>query len=1467
MKQAGCTSRGQRDRVRQRAVAARTASHYVAERLESRVLLSNTVGMETLGASPAMFVENQGQWADAATRFALLGSSMTVRFTADGLDFRLAGRAEESPAETGDEGPAMPWDEPAAAVQWTSFSMRFDGASVTQPLGYDPMGVTNFMLGEPSTWRTDVPSFAGLVYPDLYPGIDLHIRGLKGSLKYEFHVDPGVDYRQIQVRYEGIEGLSLAADGSLHVATAIGSIVDAAPVVYQEGAGGRQELPGRYELLGEAVHGFVVDGVDTALPLVIDPELAWGTYLGGGNGGGSEDYGHGIAVDDSGNVLVTGGTASSGWISGGWDTSPNGGWDAFVMKFSQQGEHLWSTYLGGTGSDVGNGVTVDGSGNALVTGETWSSGWVSGGWDTSHNGGWDAFVVKLSPQGQHLWSTYLGGGRSDSGSGIAVDGSDNVLVTGETYNSGWLTGGWDTIHNGGLDAFVLKLDPQGQHLWSTYLGGTGSDVGNGIAVDGSGNILVTGETASSGWVSGGWDTSHNRDQDAFVVKLSPHGQHVWSTYLGGTDSDVGNGVAVDGLGNVLVTGYTFSPGWVSGGWDTSHNGGQDAFVTKLDHQGEHLWTTYLGAGGWDAGFSIAVDSAGSALLTGETYHSGWVSGGWDTSDNGKQDAFVAKLSPQGEHLWSTCLGGAMNDNARGITVDDSGNVLMAGSTSSGGWVSGGWDTSPNGGPDAFVMKFSQQGEHLWSTYLGGGGDDYGRGVTVDGFGNVLATGYTWSSGWVSGGWDTVYDGGYDAFLVKLSPQGQHLWSTYLGGGSDEHGYGIAVDDSGNVLVTGRTDSSGWVSGGWDTSLSVQSDAFVVKLSPQGQHLWSTYLGGASTDYGRGISVDDSGNVLVTGSTSSAGWVSGGWDTSLNGGPDAFVVKLSPQGQHLWSTYIGGTDTDYGYGIAVDSTGSILVTGETYSSGWTSGGWDASYDGGSDAFVVKLSSEGQHLWSTYLGGTGLDAGNGIAVDSAGSVLVTGTTFSSGWTSGGWDTSYDGGYDAFVVKLSPQGQHLWSTYLGSKGVDVGNGIAVDYSDNVLVTGDTGSFDWISDGSDTSYDGGYDAFVVKLSPQGQHLWSTYLDGTDRGFGIAVDCSGNVLVTGETYTSGWLSGGWDSSYNGGQDAFVVKIIALATPLLTGTSSGDAYYLRVNPDNPQQIQVFLGNAAVGSPVSLLDGQGSMPLVLRGIGGQDSLTIDLAHGNPLVTLGLSIESGRFTLNLVGGSMLDLPSLALAPSATLDLGEQGLALRSGDWAGILALIAAGRDGGTWTGTGLTSSYAARPENAGKGLAVMRNDAGDETPLLATVNGQALGLDAILIVYTWHGDSDLNGAIDGDDYFRLDAGFITASAGPTYRTGDLNHDGQVDGRDYHLIDLAFLAQWGALPALPEAAVPSSLLAGAEPESKAASGARFSAQPIALEGAFVEPPVIHPTTSPGAIFGLAAIEPDRLPELLEEAMDVLG
>jgi hypothetical protein len=286
------------------------------------------------------------------------------------------------------------------------------------------------------------------------------------------------------------------------------------------------------------------------------------------------------------------------------------------------------------------------------------------------------------------------------------------------------------------------------------------------------------------------------------------------------------------------------------------------------------------------------------------------------------------------------------------------------------------------------------------------------------------TGRTWSSEWVSGGFDTTFDFFDDAFVAKLSSSGDHLWSTYLGGSGWTEGDGVAVEGSGNILVTGGTNSSGWVSGGFDTTLGGYVDAFVAKLSSSGGHLWSTYLGGSDDDWGNGVAVDGSGNIVVTGVTESSGYETHG------GYRDAFVAKLSSSGGLLWSTYLGGSGGDGGYGVAVDGSGNIVVTGDTSSSGWVSGGFDTILDGDSDAFVAKLSASGGHLWSTYLGGNIDDWGWGVAVDGSGNILVTGGTSSNGWVSGGFDTTFNDVYDAFVAKIrdrSPQtGVSEWVRY---------------------------------------------------------------------------------------------------------------------------------------------------------------------------------------------------------------------------------------------------------------------------------------------------------------------------------------------------------------------------------------------------------------------------------------------------------
>ena len=688
------------------------------ERLEPRLLLSGTPGaeqaIELFHTSPAVFIENRGQWEDDSVRFVHQGRGANIAHTDAGPIFELYRDVapEDAPPNPADESfPPDRLDEAPAEMERLRFSASFDGADVVSPVGLElSESRFNFLIGDPAQHRTDVPGYGVVAYEGLYPGVDLHTWGQRDSLKYEFHVDPGADWSQISVSYEGIEGLSIDEDGSLHVELPDdwGHVVDDTPYIYQLIDGREVEVAGEYQIVDQDTYTFAITGeYDASRELIIDPDLAWSTYL----GGSSSETGRGIAVDAAGSVLISGRTNSSGWVSGGFDASYNGGDDAFVTKLSASGAHLWSTYLGGSDSDNGSGVAVDAAGSVLITGQTGSSGWVSGGFDTSHNGGNDAFVAKLSSAGAHLWSTYLGGSEYEYGWGVAVDAARNVLITGQTFSSGWVSGGFDASYNGGDDAFVTKLSASGAHLWSTYLGGSDSDNGSGVAVDAAGSVLITGQTGSSGWVSGGFDTSHNGGNDAFVAKLSSAGAHLWSTYLGGSEYEYGGGVAVDAAGGVYVTGVTESFGWISGGFDTSHNGGNDAFVAKLSSAGAHLWSTYLGGSSTDQGSGVAVDAAGSVLITGWTYSSGWVSGGFDTSFNqGSEDAFVAKLSSSGAHLWSTYLGGSDYDWGIGIAVDGASRIYVTGFSHSSGWTSGGFDTSHNGGDtDAFVAKIGGGG--------------------------------------------------------------------------------------------------------------------------------------------------------------------------------------------------------------------------------------------------------------------------------------------------------------------------------------------------------------------------------------------------------------------------------------------------------------------------------------------------------------------------------------------------------------------------------------------------------------------------------------------------------------------------------------------------------------------------------------------------------------------------------------
>ncbi len=619
--------------------------------------------------------------------------------------------------------------------------MRLVGAnSSPEFVGLNELpGRSHYFIGnDPAKWRTNIPNYARVMVADVYPGIDLVYYGNQRRLEHDWIVAPGADPRLIRLRFISEGKVRLDSQGDLMLDSS-GHIQMRAPRIYQERDGVRTEISGGYVFKGGHEIGFRVGHYDTTLPLVIDPVILYSTYLGGSSG----DSGLGIAVDAAGNAYVTGSTSSVDFpVENPFQGSyrPGDYSDAFVSKFSASGSSLvYSTYLGGLGQDIAQGIALDSSGNAYVTGSTISADFPTvNPFQATLKGisNTDAFVAKLNPSGnQLLYSTYLGGFLQDAGNAIAVDSSGNAYVAGYTDSIDFPTSKpFKANYSGYRDAFVAKLNPSGNTLaYSTYLGGSNTDDAEGIAVDSSGSAYLTGLTLSidfptvkplqakyGGSLTGG---------DAFVTKLAPAGNAlIYSTYLGGSLADEGTAIAVDSSGSAYVAGFTNSIDFpTSNPFQEGYGGYTDAFVAKISSAGDALvYSTYLGGSDEDKAMGIAVDASGSAHVTGGTF-----SLDFPTADPFQAnlraaayaDAFVTKLNPSGKApVYSTYLGGTFQDVGDGIAVDSSGNAYVTGETTSFDFpVQDPFQATKTGvATSAFVAKISGLKSSLTFTLPGGG---------------------------------------------------------------------------------------------------------------------------------------------------------------------------------------------------------------------------------------------------------------------------------------------------------------------------------------------------------------------------------------------------------------------------------------------------------------------------------------------------------------------------------------------------------------------------------------------------------------------------------------------------------------------------------------------------------------------------------------------------------------------------
>ncbi|MDQ6937760.1 MAG: SBBP repeat-containing protein, partial [Actinomycetota bacterium] len=590
-------------------------------------------------------------------------------------------------------------------------------------------GVTNYMVGaDRSRWHLGIPTFGQVRYQGVYPGIDMVYHGNQSELEYDLVVAPGSNPARIAIAYHGARSLSIS-HGALLIRAPGGTILQHRPVIYQ-GSGVRRHLvTGHYVLQhGGTRVGFRIGAYDHSHPLVIDPSISYSTFLGGYNqalgNGSATTLANGIAVDSSGDAFVVGFTDSVAptpfpTSAGAYQTTLNPGGpprDAFVTKLNPAGNGiLYSTYLGGGGEDRATGVAVGPNGNAYVSGFTSAGTFptTTGAYQTTYGGGArDAFFTELNATGTALvYSTLLGGSGSDTATRIAVDSSGNAYLVGNTSPTAPATtdnfptsaGAFQAAFGGSQDAFVAKISPAAGGAtdlsYSTFLGGSASDSGASIAVDAAGEAYVTGGTASANEFStfntatyGAFQPALNggTNGNAYVAKLNASGTNLLAaTFLGGSGNaaaggDSAAGIGLDSTSNVYVAGATASNDFPTknaaqpANASASGSNADDSFVTKLAPDLKSLgYSTYNGGVTYDIATDIAVDPAGNAYAVGDTLGSPPLKNPVQVR-TGDYDAFLTKYDPSGQVVYSTIYGGGARDFINGVAADSAGNAYIAG---------------------------------------------------------------------------------------------------------------------------------------------------------------------------------------------------------------------------------------------------------------------------------------------------------------------------------------------------------------------------------------------------------------------------------------------------------------------------------------------------------------------------------------------------------------------------------------------------------------------------------------------------------------------------------------------------------------------------------------------------------------------------------------------------------------------
>lgn len=938
------------------------------------------------------------------------------------------------------------------------------------------------------------------------------------------------------------------------------------------------------------------------------------------------------------------------------------------------------TFLGGSNADVATDVAVDAAGNGYATGWTLSPDFPTtpGAYDTTFNGepeplNSDAFLAKFDATGALVFSSFLGGSSRDHALAIAVDQQGNIYVTGSTASLDFptLKGAYDTTFNGAVDvlntdAFLAKFNSDGALVYSTFLGGSEADVGTSIALDAYGNAYVTGDTGSNDFpVTPGAFAGAGSKPDAFVAKLSPDGTAlVYSTVIGGGGSEEASGIALDPSGNAYVAGLTHSPDFpvTPDAFDTTFNQPwpeewgaccpYDAFLFKLTPDATALgYSTFIGG---DATFlggdicneqitRIAANSSGVVYLAGYRGCLGQEDPPDPSLPPRDPQGFLARFEPSGMPIYRPFL---FDADPWGVALDGSDNVYLTGSAGEGRYgglptTPGAYDRTLNGELDAFAAKLDAQvSTLLYSTYLGGGdevlleqprpglgvpSEDFGASIAFDPTGNATVVGWTGSIDFpvTEGGYDTAYNGLTDAFVIRIEliPEPNRAPYAYFEVVAPAQGeFTVFVNASNSAdaedaddLLEVRWD---WEDDGvWDTAWSAVKTAshqyeaqgvYTIRLEVQDtgglvgstarevtvrsggavEIAWIREFRASGHEHAEGVAVDAEGSAYVVGSRPGLVTTPLTDCIRLSGGPGGggFLRKYNADGQELWTQWLPRV-----LAVAVDSTG-VYVTGPT---GGNFPGFENA--GCLDVYVRKYDLDGNVAWTRQFGGLHDEATFGVDVDATG-VYVAGGTYGRLGTIPGAEGIGD--EDAFVTKLDLDGHLVWTHQFGTSSKERAEDVAVD-SSGVYTTGS--------------------GLVRKLNPGGTEVWTHSFPASGRG--IAADATG-AFVAGDTL--GAFPG---QSSAGGLDAFIQKYDTNGNVLWTrqfGTSDDDTA-LGVAVDG---TRVF----ATGSTAGAFPNQqntGHVDAFIRhyGVDGEEGSTVQF--GTSESDGGLDVDVGAFGVFAAG----------------------------------------------------------------------------------------------------------------------------------------------------------------------------------------------------------------------------------------------